>query len=73
MPLGDYGGPTETHALLLGSAAIDGGDPAGCTDFWGAPLTIDQRGFTRPVGLTCDIGAFEAPEPLRLFLPLTIR
>ena len=26
-PLGDYGGPTQTHALSPGSAAIDAGDP----------------------------------------------
>ncbi|QEF97024.1 hypothetical protein Mal15_10540 [Stieleria maiorica] len=44
------GGFTETHALLVGSAAID---PAGLT---GAPTT-DQRGTTRDA--TPDIGAFE--------------
>ena len=27
-PLSSYGGPTETHALLLGSPAIDAGDDA---------------------------------------------
>src|SRR5580765_1123906 len=31
-PLGDYGGPTETRVLLVGSDAIDRGDPAGCLD-----------------------------------------
>jgi hypothetical protein len=44
------GGPTPTHALLEGSAAINAGLPGAC------PAT-DQRGAPR-VG-TCDIGAFE--------------
>jgi hypothetical protein len=51
--LAENGGPTQTHALLPGSAAIDA---AGT----GCPLT-DQRGlgFPRPVGPFCDMGAFE--------------
>jgi hypothetical protein len=49
-PLGDYGGPTQTMALLPGSPAIGGGDAAL------APAT-DQRGLPR-FGPT-DIGAFE--------------
>ncbi|MCY2987439.1 MAG: S8 family serine peptidase, partial [Planctomycetota bacterium] len=40
-PLQDNGGPTETHALLDGSRAIDAADPAIF------PAT-DQRGFPRP-------------------------
>jgi len=39
-PLAGNGGPTMTHALLAGSAAIDAG--ANC-------LGNDQRGFQRPV------------------------
>lgn len=64
-PLADNGGPTETHALLAGSPALEGGNPAGCTDADDIALTTDQRGFTRPVDgdgdgtSTCDIGAFE--------------
>ncbi|HZS46659.1 MAG TPA: choice-of-anchor Q domain-containing protein [Blastocatellia bacterium] len=46
------GGPTQTHALLPGSPAIDAGNNSG------APAT-DQRGVTRPVNPTVDIGAFE--------------
>lgn len=62
-PLGDYGGPTKTHALLPGSPAIDRGNST-----HGA--TKDQRGFARQVddtatannpGQTVDIGAFEVP------------
>ena len=53
-PLADNGGFTQTHALLPGSSAIDKGnsDPAVC------PGT-DQRGYTRPIGAGCDIGAYE--------------
>jgi hypothetical protein len=60
--LGGNGGPTRTHALLAGSAAIDTGNEAGCTDDLGAPLTRDQRGVPRPYGARCDLGAFEAAE-----------
>jgi CSLREA domain-containing protein len=58
-PLQDNGGPTWTHALLPGSPAIDAGNPAGCTDDSGNPLTTDQRGVARPQRARCDIGAFE--------------
>ncbi len=56
-PLGDYGGPTKTHALLPGSLAIDAGD-----DTQAAGLTYDQRGENHPrkLGDTVDIGAYEA-------------
>jgi hypothetical protein len=50
----------QTHGLLPDSPAIDAGDPAGCTDDAGAPLTTDQRKAPRPSGSRCDIGAFEA-------------
>ena len=46
------GGPTATHALLAGSAAIDAAGLAGCP-------AVDQRGVTRPQGPACDAGAFE--------------
>jgi hypothetical protein len=51
-PLADNGGPTQTHALLLGSPAIDAADPASF------PPT-DQRGVSRPQGIGPDIGAYE--------------
>jgi hypothetical protein len=58
-PLANNGGPTQTHALLLGSPAIDTGDNGAC------PAT-DQRGYVRNVG-PCDIGAYEfgalPPQP----------
>jgi CSLREA domain-containing protein len=75
-PLQNNGGSTQTHALLLGSPAIDTGAPAGCVDDLGAPLTLDQRGFLRPVNggisLSCDIGAYEY-YPFALFLPLILK
>jgi parallel beta-helix repeat protein len=51
-PLGGYGGPTQTMALLPGSPAIDAG-----TNGAGIPST-DQRGEGRVGGV--DIGAFES-------------
>lgn len=59
-PLQANGGPTETHGLLAGSAAID---RAGATCAF-APT--DQRGLSRPQGDGCDAGAYEVgpvPEP----------
>lgn len=45
-------GTTRTHSLGAGSPAIDNGDDVAC------PLA-DQRGVSRPLGLHCDIGAYE--------------
>jgi hypothetical protein len=59
-PLGDYGGPTQTMALLPGSPAIDAGSNALAVDANGSPLTTDQRGLPRVVNGTVDIGAFES-------------
>lgn len=59
-PLQDNGGPTQTHALLYGSPALDAG---GCTAVDSTPITIDQRGLPRPQGAACDIGAFENQPP----------
>jgi len=61
-------GATRTHALQLGSPAIDAGTNSSC------PAT-DQRGEARPIdgnrdgSDVCDIGAIEAPL-WQLFLPL---
>ncbi|MBK6722222.1 MAG: IPT/TIG domain-containing protein [Acidobacteria bacterium] len=63
-PLANNGGPTETHAVLPGSPALDKGINAL------VPLTADQRGagFARTVDNSptnaadgTDIGAYEAP------------
>jgi len=57
--LTDNGGPTDTDLPDLASPLVDGGNPGGCTDETGAPLTTDQRGVARPQGPRCDIGAVE--------------
>jgi hypothetical protein len=57
--LGNNGGFTPTLALLFGSPAINAADVAAC------PST-DQRGFGRPMGASCDIGAFEFAPKLTL-------
>ena len=67
-PLQNNGGFAPTRALLSGSPAIDAGNPAGCADADGHPLTTDQRGSVRPFGPRCDVGAFEF-TPTRIYLP----
>lgn len=58
--LGLNGGPTLTHALLGGSAAINAGSNAVCA---ASPVSgVDQRGFPRNDG-QCDIGAIEVQGP----------
>ena len=65
-PLNNNGGPTDTHALVAGSPAIDAGNPSGCRDNAGMLLPTDQRGFLRlddgnnDGTARCDIGAYEA-------------
>jgi uncharacterized repeat protein (TIGR01451 family)/CSLREA domain-containing protein len=51
--LQDNGGPTMTLAPLPGSPAIDAIPRASCQ------VNRDQRGFPRPIGPGCDIGAYE--------------
>ncbi|WP_232101327.1 right-handed parallel beta-helix repeat-containing protein [Gimesia panareensis] len=69
--LRDNGGVTKTHALLPGSAAIDGGDNDALDDtnqyiINRRAITQDQRGtgFERIVGEAIDIGAFEVQHTL---------
>ena len=57
-PLADNGGPTQTHALLPGSPALNAGDPS-------IPFRAtesDQRGvgFSRVAFNRIDIGAYES-------------
>jgi hypothetical protein len=67
-PLLDNGGPTQTHALVAGSPAINGGNTGGCVNSAGALLTTDQRGFARPFnGRICDISSYEfQADPLTI-------
>jgi len=55
-PLRDNGGPTKTHALIVGSPAINAGDNV-------LSLPYDQRGppYLRVAKGTADIGAYEVP------------
>lgn len=66
-PLANNGGPTQTHALLPGSRAINRGSNALATDPTddNASLTTDQRGtgFPRVRGTSVDMGAFEFIAP----------
>jgi hypothetical protein len=73
--LQDNGGLTLTHALLLGSPAIDAGDDASCT-------VRDQRGVIRHYdgdgngSMICDVGAYEYNTGLtllNLFTPLIMK
>ncbi len=75
-PLANNGGPTQTHALLTNSPALDAGDNcvtdvAHCGDALIPQLLKDQRGVSRLVdgpdadsSATIDIGAYEAQGPL---------
>jgi CSLREA domain-containing protein len=64
-PLGFYGGPTPTHALLPGSPALDTGSPKPFAVGTAYCQAIDQRGQHRSVDgngdgtALCDIGAVE--------------
>lgn len=53
--LASNGGPTQTHAITILSRAFNAGDPTDCAT--GGPT--DQRGDAMPVGLACDVGAYE--------------
>jgi len=61
LELADNGGPTQTHALLAGSSAIDA--VSDCR------VRVDQRGYVRSKG-RCDAGAYEygakPPAPLSI-------
>jgi predicted outer membrane repeat protein len=66
-PLANNGGSTQTMALLPGSPAIDGvtlNAPNGCP-------SSDQRGWHRPYGSYCDIGAYE--RGAFVYLPLILK
>ena len=63
-PLQDNGGPTLTRALAADSSAID-------YVRINTGVTVDQRGFKRPVGPWADIGAYEYERDVSTFcLPI---
>lgn len=57
--LQNNGGPTLTVALLKGSPAIDAIPIGDCVDQDKNTVKTDQRGFGRPAGAACDMGAYE--------------
>ena len=57
--LASNGGTTQTIALLPASPAMNAVPIADCSDAQSTPVLIDQRGFVRPVGSGCEIGAWE--------------
>ncbi|MEM7030837.1 MAG: two-component regulator propeller domain-containing protein [Chloroflexota bacterium] len=66
-PLKDNGGPVSTHALLVGSPAIDAGNNLTCA-------VGDQRSMVRPLdgdddnNAICDIGAVEYEAVAQLLI-----
>ena len=67
LALNGSSGDTKTFALLFYSAAINTGDDAVC------PAT-DQRGFSRPAGTHCDVGAYEYQDSVYYInLPLVLK
>ncbi|WP_417388923.1 peptidylprolyl isomerase [Gimesia sp.] len=78
LPLGDYGGATQTHALNSSSIAIDAGNPAFDGSTFDPELTFDQRGVSRVIdsnndsSVLIDMGAFEA-EGIQGSADLTVK
>ena len=60
-PLADNGGPTRTHALNIGSPAVDEDTAVTSATFFDCPA-VDQRGNPRPQGDDCDVGAYERTQ-----------
>lgn len=58
--LGDHGGPTPTFLPGEDSLVIDHASTPQC-------LAVDQRGYARPGGVRCDVGAVEADADDTLF------
>lgn len=59
-PLADNGGPTQTHALLPGSPALDAGSSSEATDQRGLGRPVDLPSIANGTGNASDIGAYEA-------------
>ncbi len=58
LPLGGNGGPTDTQ-MPAGSSPVLDAIPLGTPGLCDGTAPLDQRGFVRPDGPGCDIGAVE--------------
>jgi hypothetical protein len=68
-PLKLYGGTTPTHALLIGSPALDRGDSGGMVeDQRASPRPVNLGAVDNPPGDSADIGSFEAQSNDLLFI-----
>ena len=71
--LADNGGPTQTHALLFDSPAIDAGNSALSTDGRGLVRAVDFEFVDNASGSNAsDIGAFELQTTDPLSIPLVV-
>jgi len=68
-PLADNGGKTKTQALVAGSPALDLAPKSECNF---SPLSLDQRGSTRPSGHGCDAGSYEYKQSNLLFMVIPV-
>jgi len=59
-PLSNYGGPTQTYALMKGSPALNHGNNGQVIQY---SLNTDQRGLSRIFNTVVDIGSYEAQPP----------
>jgi hypothetical protein len=72
--LKNNGGPTQTIALMSGSAALNA-VPLSPTDYCTltdgtTSVNTDQRGVARPGGSACDIGAFELVQTMTVTIDI---
>jgi predicted outer membrane repeat protein len=68
---GLFGGFTETIPLSESGPVIDGVPVTECKKPDGSPLTIDQRGVSRPQAFGCDMGAFEVVDTQGIWIANT--
>ncbi|MEX2308626.1 MAG: choice-of-anchor Q domain-containing protein [Pirellulales bacterium] len=66
--LGNYGGPTMTHALVVQSPAINAASDSVAINHG---LEFDQRGLNREFDGRVDIGAYESGNPTSLVVTIT--
>ena len=70
-PLADNGGPTQTHAIASFGPAMEVAVPCTATSMnISTPIDQDQRGLSRPKGVACDLGAYEANISLLVAPPM---